>query len=194
VYSRIIKFIIALSGLFPILLIFWLEELFQNWKILIVYFDLKHAGAGLLEIFSRHWALILFCILLLLCRTILRNAKTTLPSVTFNAKSIKPADPNFLSVLLSYLAPWFKVLLKTDQDYIYVFGFLLIAFCLALITSESYQYNLSFRLFFGYKNFEVQTTDEITYLVLSKNNLINKKHITQVATLTDYMLINTTDE
>jgi hypothetical protein len=190
-YSRLIRFIVALSGLFPILLIFWLENVINDWKSLHVYIEINKFWQGLLLCLNQHWPLLSFAVLLWLCRTILRGAWSKLPSQTFSVKSIKPADPNFLSILLSYLAPWFKMFISSDHDRIYIAGFLLIALCLAYITSESYQYNISFRLFFGYRNFEVQSTGDITYLVLSKKNLINKSQLQQVAKLSDYMLINT---
>lgn len=191
-YSRLIRFITALSGLFPILVIFWLENIISDWKLLHIYIDVQEFWQGVILFISEHWQLLLFGLLLWLCRSILKGAWSKLPSQTFEVKSIKPADPNFLSILLSYLAPWFKVFVTSDHDRIYVVGFLLIALCLAYITSESYQYNISFRLFFGYRNFEVQSTSDVTYLVLSKKNLINKSQLTQVAKLSDYMLINTT--
>jgi hypothetical protein len=191
-YSKQIKFFIALSGLFPILFIFWLVGILEKWDTLGFYIESDELWNGF-EIFMRlHWLLLLFLALIFLCRFMLNYALKILPSKSFDTKSIKPADPNFLSILLSYLAPWFKVFITDNHVGIYITGFLVIAFCLALITSESYQYNLSIRLFFGYKNFEVATKDEVTYLVLSKTPLINKTQVTQVVYLTDYMLINTT--
>jgi len=191
-YSRLIKFFIALSGLFPILFIFWLVGILEQWDSLGFYLDKDDLWRGMKTFANLHWLLFLFFVLILACRYLLNYALTVLPPKQFIAKSIKPADPNFLSILLSYLAPWFKIFITDKHVDIYVAGFLLIAFCLAFITSESYQYNLSIRLIFGYKNFEVATKEEVTYLVLSKTSLINKNQITQVVYLTDYMVINTT--
>ncbi|MES2109927.1 MAG: hypothetical protein V4577_14305 [Bacteroidota bacterium] len=187
-YSRPIKYLISLSSLFPVFLIFWLVGIINNWKQLHFYFSLK--GSDFKAFFYLHGFLLVFLLLLFVCLGMINFAKSHLSPQTIDVKAIKPADVNLVSILLSYLAPWCKFYFENSHDYIYAAGYFLIASVLAIVTSRAYHYNITFSLFFGYKHFEVSTTKEVTYLVLSKKSLINKKQLTEVVHLTDYMLIN----
>ena len=99
-YSRQIKFFIALSGLFPILFIFWLVGLLEQWDTLRFYIDTDDLWNGFNGFMHLHWLLLLFLALICFCRFLLNYALKILPSKSFKTKSIKPADPNFLSILL----------------------------------------------------------------------------------------------
>jgi len=106
-----------------------------------------------------------------------------------DAKSIKPADFNYLPILVSWILPFFKLFITDIKDIILLIGSLLIFVLAAYIGKGSYYFNLIFRLL-GYKNYEVQTKAEVTFLVLSKKNLINVNQVNAVVYLTEHMLIN----
>lgn len=185
-YSKYIRFIIGVSGLFPVLLIFWLENTLAQLKQLSVYIDYHFFGSFV----QQNYLLLLFVVLLIISKLLLNYAKTHLTPWAINIKSIKPADPNFVSMLLSYLLPWFKIFITSGQDYIYVTGYILIAIIYGIVNASSYHYNISFRIFFCYRHYEVQTTGEVTYLLLSNHKLVNKNQVKSVVKLTDFYLID----
>ncbi len=192
-YSGFIKLIIALTGFSPVLLIFWLINVFLNRHQLSFYLSidsLENIIKGFREILENHWQLILFILIVTASNLLLRKAINSLSPWTVQIKSIKPADINFTSVLISYILPWAKFLIHGDADLLYLLGFLVLCFVQAYISKDSYHYNLNFRLFLGYKHYEVQTQSEVTYLVLSKKKLINKADITRYVLLSDHMIIN----
>ena len=191
-YSQFIKYIISFSSFFPIFLVFWLVNLLSNWNELHFYLNTGSPSAFLegSKIFLRqHGLLLIFLALLILCRQIIRFAQTHLSPRPIDIKAIKPANVNFVSAVLSYIGPFFKFFLESGHDYIYAGGYFLMAAVIAMVTARAYHYNMTFSIFFGYQHFEVSTMKDVTYLVLSRKNLINKKQLTEVVRLTDYMLI-----
>lgn len=193
-YSRPIKYLIAISSFFPIFLVFWLVSLWDDIRDLHFYLSLgtiKEFTAGLKLFFAQHGLLFIFLFLMLICRLVIRFAQSNLSPRAIDIKAIKPADVNFVSAIISYIAPFFKFFLQTGHDYIYAGGYFLLAIVIASVTSKAYHYNLTFSVFFRYRHFEVSTTKDVTYLVLSQKQLVNKNQLTEIIHLTDYMLIET---
>jgi hypothetical protein len=191
-YSRFVKYIISISSFFPIFLVFWLVNLLGSWKELHFYFNTGSAAdffEGLKVFLKQHGLLLIFLALLILCRQVIRFAQTHLSPQAIDIKAIKPANVNFVSAILSYVGPFFKFFLESGHDYIYAGGYFLMAAVIAMVTSRAYHYNMTFSIFFRYQHFEVSTTKDVTYLILSRKHLVNKKQLTEVVHLTDYMLI-----
>jgi hypothetical protein len=184
-YSRFIKCIISISSFFPIFLVFWLVDIISNWNSLHFYLS----SSAVPEFLKQHGLLLIFLSLLLLCGQMIHFARTNLSPQAIDIKAIKPANVNFVSAILSYIGPFFKFFFENSHDYIYVGGYFIMAATIAMVTSKAYHYNVTFSVFFGYQHFEVSTMKEVTYLVLSRKNLVNKKQLTKVVHLTDYMLI-----
>ncbi len=178
-YSRLIKYLISISSFFPIFLVFWLVNVLSHFKELHFYLNINASAefkTGLRIFFTQHGLLFIFLGLMLVCRWILRFAQTHLSPRSIEIKAIKPADVNFVSAIISYVAPFFKFFLETSHDYIYAGGYFLLAVIIASVTSRAYHYNLTFSIFFRYRHFEVSTTKDVTYLVLSKKQLVNKNN------------------
>ena len=147
---------------------------------------------GIAEIAKNHYPVLLFILMIFLARYFVRKAVSTLGVGAFEVKQIKPADNNFTTLLFSILLPFFKIPFTSLSDLVFLFGFLVTSILYAIVVNSSYHFNLVFRLVLGYKNYEVQSKKEVTYLVLSKEILIQPRQFTRYVTLTNHMLINVT--
>ncbi|MBE2290162.1 MAG: hypothetical protein IAE95_11440 [Chitinophagaceae bacterium] len=192
-YSNFLKLLLPLTGFSPVLLIFWLINTLQKRDQLSFHISIDSAEKirlGITEIIKNHWQLLLFALIVLLSNFLMKKAVNSLTPWSIQIKSIKPADVNFTSVLISYILPWAKFLIHSDADVIYLLGFLILCFVQAYISKDSYHYNLNYRLFLGYKHYEVQTREEVTHLMLSKKKLINRDEIKRYVLLSDHMIVN----
>jgi hypothetical protein len=194
-YSNFIRISLILLGFSPLLLTAWLINVIYNWNSFQVYLNLSSLAAtleGANQIVQNHYLILVFIIMLIVSRTLIKKAISTLSVGTFDVKQIKPADTNFLTLLFSIVLPLFKIPFKGLNDMIFLTGFFIISLIYALIVNDSYHFNLVFRVMLGYKNYEVQSKKEVTYLVLSKTVLINQSQFTRYVALTNHMLINVT--
>lgn len=194
-YSKFIRITLILLGFSPILLTAWLINIIHNWNSFEIYYNvgsLSDTLKGIKEIVKSHYLFLVFIVMLVISRILIKNATSTLSVGTFDAKQIKPADSNFLTLLFSVLLPLFKIPFRGLNDLVFLMGFLIISIIYALIVNDSYHFNLVFRVMLGYKNYEVQSKKEVTYLVLSRTVLINQSQFTRYIALTNHMLINVT--
>lgn len=191
-YSNFIKFLTPLTGLSPILFSLWLVRIILNWDNLTVFIDLKNfdsVSKGFLNILNNHGLLFIFLLILWFCKYLLNQSIKDLTRFKIEVKSIKPADINFVTILFSYILPFSKIYFSEIKDYAFIMVYLILYSIYAFITKDSYHYNLIFKLF-GYRNYEVQTRDEVTYLLLSKTEIISPSYVTSCVKLADSMLIN----
>ena len=190
-YSNFLRLFLAFSSFSPTLFVLWFIKIAKDWNSL--HFYLTSSSSNFIRdctiFFQTHFLLILFCGVFFFCWRLIRFAKHNLPMYPIDAKSIKPADFNYLPILVSWILPFFKLFITDIKDIILLIGSLLIFVLAAYIGKGSYYFNLIFRLL-GYKNYEVQTKAEVTFLVLSKKNLINVNQVNAVVYLTEHMLIN----
>ena len=195
-YSNFIKFVIVFTGLSPILLSYWIVKTLQNIDNLEFYLTIDSLGSvnsGLRNILTNHYLLILFICIFLLCRFLFLQGVKNLSIGSIELKSIKSADINFNPILFSYILPWSKFLFKSNEDLLFVIGFVFIYVMYTYLGKNSYHYNLILRLL-GYKNYEVQTKKEMGYLLLSKETLINVNQVTQYIQLSDYMIVKVSNK
>ena len=75
---------------------------------------------------------------------------------------------------------------------IYIISVAIIILVATVINKSSYHFNLIVKLFLNYRYYEIQTKNEVTYFMLSKQKLINSKQVNKYVQLTDYLLINVT--
>jgi hypothetical protein len=194
-YSNFIKLLVTITGFSPVLFTYWLIITYQNCKNLKLYFQfdsLSNIWVGAQNLFVHHYLLLFFLLIILLSNFLLKKALATLTIGSIEVKSIKPADINFTPILFSYLLPLSKLYFTTDKEQVFIIIAILIYAIYVFIGKSSYHYNLVFRLFFGYKNYEIQSKKEMTYLLLSKTKLVNTKQVTEYIQLTEYMIINVT--
>lgn len=191
-YSNFIKFVLAFTGLSPILLSYWIVKSLQSFNKFNIYLKIDSwqvAIDGLKNIIINHYLLILFILVFTLCRFLFLQGLKNLSIGAIKLKSIKSVDINFNPILFSYILPWSKFFFKNNEDLIFLIGFIIIYLIYTYLGKNSYHYNLILRLL-GYKNYEVQTNKEIGYLLLSKINLINVNQVENYIQLSDYMIVN----
>ena len=104
-------------------------------------------------------------------------------------KSLKTADNNFMPMILSYFMPCIELYKK---DLIYTFVWIAIVLIAVIISKNSYHYNPILKFIFGYRYYEVQTTKDITYTLLTQKKLINKNQINQFSQISDYVILDQT--
>lgn len=192
-YSSFIKFTLTLTALSPILATYWIVNTIQNFRNLSIYLKIDTIDnilLGVNDFLKNHYLIILFISVVFFCRYILKKAVNSLTIGSINVKSIKPADIQFNAVLFSFLLPFLKLFINDSMGEPLFYGTILLCLVSTMISKSSYHYNLIFRFFLGYRNYEIQTKMEVTYLMLSRQKLINPNQITKYVQLTDYMLIN----
>jgi hypothetical protein len=187
-FSKSFRFFSALSALSPILFSLWIVSTVQNWNRLYVYFPTTFLGGGK-EFLKAHWALVAFACFVCTIYYSIYVAMTTLPHRPISIKKSKSIDYNFVSIVISCVLPFAKFFWKDSNDTIYLCAVLVAWIILALISMNGYQFNIIVRLM-GYRYYEVETTDEMAFLLLSKKKIINKSDVKAYVSLTDHMIIN----
>jgi hypothetical protein len=191
-YSSFIKVVLVLLGFAPVLLTLYVLKLYRIYPGLHLYCSLDsfpHFLYGLAEFLSIHLFLILFLLASAALISLVHHAKRHLPVGRITLKSAKPVEMNFQTYLFSLVLPLCKIIYPTSSDWTYLIGYLLITILFSWIMSKTYHFNLMLR-FMGYLHYEVATTHEITYLMLSRQKIINKQAVTEYIQLADSMLVN----
>jgi hypothetical protein len=176
-YSSFIRILLALLGLSPVLLSLYMVKIIRCINRLSIYFkvnNLKDLLNGLLEIIELHSLLLLFFLAAFLARLIVTNAQKKLPIGRIAIKAIKPGDTNFFPLLFSVILPFYKFYNPAVGDIMYMACFVFIAIVYGMTMKNSYHFNLVLKLLLGYNHYEVTTSGEITYLLLSKEKLVNR--------------------
>jgi hypothetical protein len=195
--SNFIKVILALTGLSPALLLLYIVKIIHDFPRLTIYIKVnspqqfaKEAG----NFIQNHYLLILFVFLVIVARYIVKFAKDNFSIGRINVKSVKPGDTNFTTVIFSTIPLLVKLYSPDVSDGVLVGAFLAAGIVLGLAMKSSYHFNLTLKLILGYSHYEVQSMEEITYLMVSKKQLINRKSITKYVKLADHMLLNVSDK
>lgn len=180
-FSNLIKILFVISAYSPIFLIAGIVEivnitnegysisLIESWK----------------EIFNRVNLIFCFIILFPLCALIITWAKNNLTKNRIEIKAIKSADFNLPTFIVSYFLPCIE-LLKKDSTYMIVWCILLAI--IVLINLKTYFYNPCLKLF-GYRYYEISTKSDVTFVIISKEKLINANQVKSYSQLTDYVII-----
>jgi hypothetical protein len=126
----------------------------------------------------------------LIASNIVNYAKRSFSIGRIEVKSIKPADNNFVSIISSLIPLLVKIYNPDLSDGLLITAFFLVGLVIAFTIKTAYHFNLILRFFLGYRHYEIQTKEEITYLILSKKQLINRKEVTRYVKLADHMLLN----
>lgn len=137
------------------------------------------------------WVIIIAIILTVLCLLIIHLARKELEIVQFPIRAVKTADSEIVGFLVVYLLPF--VSLTSDTINEPVMGFILVLFFLVAWSTNSYHVNPILALF-RYHFYEVTTSQNITFLLMTRRNLRNTTSINHVVQLTDYMVLDTEKE
>lgn len=131
-------------------------------------------------------------VLVIVCWSILRKAREDIPQETLHISSIKIADQSTLTFIVAYLFP--VVFSRPSEPQLVGLGVLALVFVLLLVAvyrSNAYSFNPILGLVFGYHFYEVTTTKQITYLVVSKREIVNTRYGIKGIPLSLYMYLDT---
>lgn len=185
-FSKFIKFLFVTTAYAPILLIWWVVSIYNILKAGDKIQFISLVDFGILDIFNRTNLIFLFLLLVVSCKFILYLAKSKLTRNSIEIKSIKSADFNMNSLLISYFLPCIELLKK---DVIYIIGWVVILSIIIFINKDTYFCNPLMKLF-GFRYYEIATKKEVTYFMIAETKLINTSAITAYSQLTDYVILN----
>ena len=182
--NKLAKLALVSTALAPICLTLWFVEISNAWQSSLPWSDnlAAHwqAGSGYLLA-----ALILSGLCLGLVR--LSASRHGLERLPVKIKAVKTVDKEIVGFLLVYLLP----LINQSQNTISlsVLVFVAVIFFLIVYNSHAYHFNPLLGLF-GYHFFEVTIEGDITYVLITRQNITDCKAVSQVVQLTEYMLLD----
>ncbi len=182
--NKLAKLALVSTSLAPICLTLWFVEISSAWQNSVSWLDnlTSHwqAGSGYLLA-----ALILsgLCIGLVW----LSASRYGLERLPVRIKSVKTVDKEIVGFLLVYLLP----LINQSQNTISlpVLVFIAVIFFFIIYNSHAYHFNPMLG-FFGYHFFEVTIEGEITYVLITRQDITDCKAVSQVVQLTEYMILD----
>lgn len=126
-------------------------------------------------------------LLVLICLLVLAQAKKNLPASNFKASSIEAADHENTAFLLLYVMPLFTQKLDTLEWQFWAPTLAIFA----LITATGYNYHFNPLLsLMGWHFYKVQSTEGVTYILITKKQLRTAANEIRVGQLTEYMLLD----
>ncbi len=171
--NKVTKLFLVSTSFAPVLLTLWFSKFSKNWYFI----------DGL-------WYLIITAVLILFCFLILKSSEEYLEKLPIKIKSLSTSDKEIIAFIIVYLLPLIN-------KYSFQINSKLLIFIIALLfisvwTTNSYHFNPLLGLF-GYHFYEVTIEGDITYILITRKNLVNSKQIKTVVQISDYMLLETGD-
>lgn len=182
--NKLAKLSLVSTALAPICLTLWFVEISSAWQ----------PGVPWSENLAAHWLvgsgyLLAALVLSGLCYGLVWLSATRhgLERLPVKIKSVKTVDKEIVGFLLVYLLP----LINQSQSTISVPVLVFVAVIFFLIVYNSHAYHFNPLLgFFGYHFFEVTIEGDITYVLITRQNITDCKAVTQVVQLTEYMILD----
>ena len=172
------------------MLSFWARALFAATSLApmlvtyaFVYATVSPALAG---------SLILLALLLVVaCWRIVRSAHKKIPEEPLYIDSVKIADQSMLTFVVAYLFPLvFRNPSEPQADALIVLAVVFVLLIVAVFRSNAYSFNPVLGLVFGYHFYEMTTTNNFTYLVVSKREIVNTRKPIRGRSLSLYMYLD----
>lgn len=182
--NKLAKLALVSTALAPIFLTLWFVEISNSWQ----------HGVSLSENMVAHWHvgigyLLAALVLSVLCFGLvwLSSSRFGLERLPVRIKSVKTVDKEIVGFLLVYLLP----LINQSEDAIIlpVLVFVAVIFFFIVYNSHAYHFNPLLG-FFGYHFFEVTIEGDITYVLITRQNITDCKTVSQVVQLTEYMILD----
>lgn len=171
-FSAIIKSLLIMTSLTPICMVYAWVAISEGY------------------VWAPFWLLLASCVLVLVCWAVLSFGVSRLENFPFKFDSVEPADQESISFLLLYLSPLFLDKIADVNFNILVPALGVYAFLLA--TSYTYHFNPLISMM-GWHFFKVQSSEGVTYVLLTRKKIRNVDRIEKVGQLTGYMLIDLTE-
>ncbi|MCU5783196.1 hypothetical protein MA04_02496 [Alcanivorax balearicus MACL04] len=183
--NKLAKLALVSTALAPICLTLWFVEINSAWQ----------HDASWPENLANHWLvgssyLLAALVLSALCFGLvwLSASRHGLERLPVKIKSVKTVDKEIVGFLLVYLMP----LINQSQNTISVPVLMFVAVVFFFIVYNSHAYHFNPLLgFFRYHFFEVTIEGDITYVLITRQNITDCKSVSQVVQLTEYMILDT---
>ncbi len=178
--NKVAKLAMVATSLAPICLTLWFVEISNSW-------DSKQAiGKNI----AANWQvgvlyLIAAVLMSLLCFGLIWLSGRNLEKLPVKIKAVKTVDKEIVGFLLVYLLPLMNQGSSTIS--VSVLAFIAVIFFFIVYNSHAYHFNPMLG-FFGYHFYEVSIEGDITYVLITRQNITDCKSITQVVQLTEYMI------
>jgi len=170
VLNKAAKLALVATSLAPICLTLWFVEFSKNWD--------WHQG----------WGFLLAALLMsITCYGLIRLSARKLESLPIKIKSIRTADKEIVGFLLVYLLPLIKQ--SSNSISMPVLVFVAVMFFLIVYNAHVYHFNPLLG-FFGYHFYEATIEGDITFVLITRQNITHCKNITRVVQLTEYMILD----
>lgn len=183
--NKAAKLSLVTTSLAPICLTLWFVEFSKAWdgKLPFVTNMLGNWQIGINY-------LIAALLMSLICFGLVCLSSRKLEKLPVKIKSVKTVDKEIVGFLLVYLLP----LINQGENHISVavLIFIAIIFFLIIYNSHAYHFNPMLGLF-GYHFYEVCIEGDITYVLITRQNITDCKSITKVVQLTEYMIKDVPD-
>lgn len=168
--NKAAKLALVSTSLSPICLTLWFVEFSKNW-------DWRQGWPYLLAAF------VLSC----LCFGLVWLSARELESLPVKIKAVKTVDKEIVGFLLVYLLP----LINQSQHTVSVpvLVFIAVIFFFIVYNSHAYHFNPVLGVF-GYHFYEVTIEGDITYVLITRQNITNCKNVSMVVQLTEYMILD----
>lgn len=182
--NKLAKLALVSTALAPICLTLWFVEISSEWQKEVPWSEnlLAHWYVG-----SNY--LLAALILSGLCFGLVKLSASHygLERLPVKIKSVKTVDKEIVGFLLVYLLPLIKQ--SNDTISLPVLVFVAIIFFFIVYNSHAYHFNPLLG-FFGYHFFEVTIEGDITYVLITRQNITDCKAVSQVVQLTEYMILD----
>lgn len=171
--NKFAKLSLVATSLAPIFLTLWFVEFSKAWH------------------WQQGWPYLLAAIALaLLCFGLIRLSVSPqgLEPLPVQIKAVKTVDKEIVGFLLVYLLP----LINQSQTTISVpvLIFVAVVFFFIVYNSHAYHFNPLLGVF-GYHFYEVTIEGDITYVLITRQDITHCKSVTEVVQLTEYMIQDT---
>ncbi len=131
--------------------------------------------------------LISFMLLLTICVSLLRHARSSFEPIHVEPTKVEIADNEVMSFLLIYLLP---LITRDIQDFDWeVWVVVAVIFVFTIVCSYSYHFN-PLLVMLRWHFYKITTKAGIGYIVITKRHLVDSKRELILAQLTEYVLID----
>ena len=180
--NKVAKLALVSTALAPICLTLWFVDLSNQWDTALPWSQniVDHWQAGSVYLIAAF-------VLSGLCFGLIRISARVLEPLPVKIKAVKTVDKEIVGFLLVYLLP----LINQSQDTVSVpvLVFIAVIFFFIVYNSHAYHFNPVLGIF-GYHFYEVTIEGDITYVLITAQNITDCKNVSQVVQLTEYMILD----
>lgn len=179
--NKAAKLTLVATSLAPICLTLWFVEFSQAWDSKTSMSDNLFANW---QVGGGYLLATLF--MSVLCFLLVWLSGHNLERLPVKIKAVKTVDKEIVGFLLVYLLPLINQ--TTNTISLPVLIFIAVIFFFIVQNSHAYHFNPLLG-FFGYHFYEVTIEGDITYVLITRQNIADCKSIGQVVQLTEYMIL-----